>query len=100
MAPLEDDLDVDVFSVFGVLNASERVNLLARWDRMASPIPDGAKISYFRMDPTSEGNFFLAGLDIQLDERVHLIPNMEVVSYDLAGLDSDVFFKTTFSITF
>jgi hypothetical protein len=100
MAPLEDDLNVDVFSVFGVLNATEKINLLARWDRMASPIPDGAKVSYFRMDPTSEGNFFLAGVDIELDERVHLIPNMGVVSYDLAGLESDVFFKTTFSITF
>lgn len=94
------DQNVDVFSVFGVLKANERVNLLARWDRMASPIPDGAEISYFRMDPTSEGNFFLAGVDIQLDDNVHLVPNLEFVSYDTAGIDSDIFLRTTFSVTF
>ena len=96
----EDDVDVDVYSVFGVLDAGERVNLLARWDRMATPIPDGAKISYFRMDPTSEGHFFLAGVDIMLDEHFHLIPNVEIVSYDADDLDSDIFLKTTFSVTF
>lgn len=100
MAPGASDVNVDVFSVFGVLNANERVNVLARWDRMATPIPDGAKISYFRMDSKSEGNFFLAGLDIKLDERVHLIPNLEVVSYADDALSSDIFLKTTFSITF
>ncbi len=96
----EDDVDVDVYSVFGVLDAGDRVNLVARWDRMATPIPDGAKISYFRMDPTSEGHFFLAGVDIMLDEHFHLIPNVEIVSYDADDLDSDVFLKTTFSVTF
>lgn len=98
--PGEVEVKLDVFSVFAVLKANERVNLLARWDRMASPIPDGAKISYFRMDPTSQGNFFLAGVDIQLDDHVHLIPNLEFVSYDTAGLDSDIFLRTTFSVTF
>lgn len=98
--PGEANQNVDVFSVFGVLKANERVNLLARWDRMASPIPDGAKISYFRMDPTSEGNFFLAGVDIQLEDNVHLVPNLEFVSYDAAGIDSDIFLRTTFFVTF
>ena len=99
-APGEDDVNVDVFSVFGVLNATERVNLLARYDRMATPIPDGAGISYFRMDPTSEGGFFLLGVDIAMTDNVHLIPNMEMVSYDDDALDSDIFLKTTFSIRF
>jgi hypothetical protein len=99
-APGTDDVNVDVFSVFGVLEVSETVNLVARWDRMAQPIPDGGKISYFRMDPTSKGNFFLAGLDITLDDNVHLTPNLEVVSYDEDGIGSDVFLKTTFYVTF
>jgi hypothetical protein len=96
----EDDVNVDVYSVFGVLDAGDRVNLMARWDRMATPIPDGAKISYFRMDPTSAGHFFLAGVDIMLDEHFHLIPNVEAVSYDEDELDADVFLKLTFSVSF
>jgi hypothetical protein len=96
----EDDLDMDVFSIFGVLNASEKVNLIARWDSMLDPVPDGAGISYFAMDPTSKGNFFLAGVDIALNDNVHLIPNLEMVTYDESDIDSDVFLKTTFSITF
>jgi hypothetical protein len=99
-APGTIDVNVDVFSVFGVVKASERVNLVARWDRMAQPIPDGGKISYFRMDPTSKGNFFLAGLDITLDGGVHLTPNLEVVSYDEDAIGSDVFLKTTFYVKF
>ncbi|MEN8376762.1 MAG: hypothetical protein ABFS34_15145 [Gemmatimonadota bacterium] len=98
--PDEDDVDVDILSVFGVLEAGERAHLLARWDRMASPIPDGAAISYFRMDPTSEGNFFLAGADIMLHDNVHVIPNLELVSYDDDDIDSDVFLKTTLLVTF
>jgi hypothetical protein len=100
MAPGEVDVNVDVFSAFGVLDVSPKVNLVARWDRMAKPIPDGAKISYFRMDPTSKGNFFLVGIDLKMQEHVHLVPNLGFVSYDDSGIDSDVFFKTTFSVTF
>jgi hypothetical protein len=94
------DLDIDVISGFAVLDASERVNLVVRVDRLLDPNPDGGKISYFGMDPTSESTFFLAGVDIELGKGVHLIPNLEFVTYDDASLDSDVFLKTTFSIKF
>ena len=94
------DTDVDVFSVFGVLDASEKVSLIGRWDRMATPIPDGAKISYFRMSPDSKGNFFLLGLDLKVADRVSLIPNVEFVTYDDDALDTDVFLRTTFFVRF
>jgi hypothetical protein len=67
---------------------------------MIDPVPDGAKISYFSMDPTSKGNFFLLGLDLNVDDNVHLIPNLQLVTYADAAIDSDVFLKTTFSVTF
>jgi hypothetical protein len=98
--PGEPDVNVNLFSVFGVLEVSEKANIVARWDRMASPIPDAAKVSYFRMDPTSKGNFFLIGLDLKMDDRVRLVPNIEVVSYDDSGINSDVFLKTTFYVKF
>lgn len=98
--PGEPDVDVDVYSVFGVLDASEKINLLARWDRMNSPIPDGGGISYFRMNSTSKGNFFLAGVDIAVNDQVHFVPNIKVVTYDTDGIDSDIYLKTTFFITF
>lgn len=95
-----EDVNVDVYSVFGVLDLGHRVNLVARWDRMASPIPDGGSIKYFQMNPTSAGHFLLAGVDIHLDDHMHVIPNVEYVTYDDAGLSSDLFMRTTFSFTF
>lgn len=94
------NVNVDVISLFGVLDTGSRTNLLARWDRLATPIPGAHGIAYFRMAPTSRGHFFLLGVDLALAERVHLVPNLELVTYDDSALSSDVFLKTTFSVTF
>ncbi|RMH14090.1 MAG: hypothetical protein D6701_11650 [Gemmatimonadetes bacterium] len=99
----EADLELDVASVWGVVELSERVRALARWDRLIDPVPDGAKISYVSLDPTDQGNFVLLGLDVAVAERFHLIPNVEFVTYDEddgTPRDADVFLRTTFSITF
>ena len=97
-APGAADVNVHVFSAFGVLKAGVRASLLARWDRMDTPIPDRDKIAYLRLAPTSAGHIFLVGLDLSLDARVHLVPNLEVVTYDDASLASDVLLRTTFSV--
>lgn len=101
--PGESDVDLGVFSGFGVLEVSPRVNLVARVDRLLEPVPDGAKISYFRMDPTAKATFFLAGIDIAIDDHFHVIPNIETFVYDKVGgvsPGSDVLLRTTFSVTF
>lgn len=98
-----DAENLDVFSMFGVLDISERVNAVARVDRLFDPVPDGAGISYLPFDPTDEATFILAGIDIAVRGTFHLIPNLEVILYDEDdGLarDNDVLLRTTFSVTF
>ncbi len=100
----EASLDLDVLSVFGAVDVSERVALLARYDRMFDPNPDAAAIAYLPMDPTAKSNLLLGGIDIELDAHFHLIPNLEVVFYDdVSGLpkpDTDVVPRVTFSAKF
>ena len=90
----------DIFSAFGILNASSKVDLVARWDRILDPVPDGEKISYIPIAEDSKGNLILLGIDVGLDDNVHVIPNLEIVTYDEAGIESDVFFRTTLSVIF
>lgn len=98
------DLDLELGSAFAVLELHERVSVLGRVDRMFDPNPGAAGIDYFVMSPREENTFLLAGVDVELVERVHLVPNVEAVFYDdsstTPGPDSDVFLRTTFSATF
>ena len=98
------DIDLDIFSVFGVARLSDRVSFLTRYDRMFDLNPDAGKISYLPMDPTAKSNFLLAGFDFEVVEGFHLIPNLEVVFYDAVGAaeapDTDVVPRLTFSTKF
>jgi len=98
-----ETLDLDLVSTFVVLNATSRVALLARFDRMLDPNPDGPSIAYLPLDAEAKSNLLLAAIDFTLHEHVHLIPNVEAVLYDSNGPvapDSDVMLRTTFSVTF
>ncbi len=99
-----DDIDLDIFSIFGVARLSDRVSFLARYDRMFDPNPDAGTISYIPMDPTAKSNLLLAGFDFEVVDRFHLIPNIEVVFYDGVGgaeaPSTDVIPRVTFSTTF
>lgn len=91
-------------SGFLVAKASDKVTLLARLDRMLDPNPDGPKIPYLPFAATAKSTFLLAGVDVTLDRRFHLIPNIETVLYDKVASgpkpDADVMLRATFSITF
>lgn len=102
--PGSENLDLELGSVFAVVDVHEKVNVLGRVDRLFDPNPGAADIDYFVMSPRAESTFFLAGVDVEIAERLHLIPNVEAVIYDDAAAppnpDSDVFLRTTFSATF
>ena len=97
-------LNLDVASIFGVLKVNDRFALLGRYDRMFDPNPDADGISYLPMDATAKSNLLLLGVDVALEERFHLIPNLEAVFYDgstgATTPDADVVLRTTFDITF
>ncbi len=97
-------VDLNIVSIFGVIEFHERATLLARYDRMFDPNPSADGIAYVPMDPTAESNLILVGVDVTLDTRFHLIPNVESVFYsDATGPTTpgaDVFGRMTFSLTF
>lgn len=98
------DLDLDIASVFGVLEVKEKITLLARVDRMFDPNPDGDRIAFIPFDPTARSTLVLLGVDFAVRERLSLIPNIEVVFYDTPGggpdPDDDLIARITLSATF
>ncbi|MEN8144585.1 MAG: porin [Gemmatimonadota bacterium] len=100
----DSDIDLDIFSVFGVLEVDERVTLIGRYDRMFDPNPSADGISYLPMSPDAKSNFVLAGIDLAVSDHFSIIPNVETVFYDAVGSseapDTDVVPRLTFSLTF
>jgi len=97
-------VDLAIASIFGAVELSEQATLLARFDRMFDPNPSADGISYMPMDPTAESNLVLVGVDVALENRFHLIPNVETVFYSNATgattPGADVYGRVTFSLTF
>ncbi len=86
-------------SGFAAVKTGKKLNLFERVDRLLDPNPKGESISYLPFASDSKATFILAGVDYGLNERVRLIPNMEIVLYD-RGYDSDVMLRFTFFYAF
>ena len=89
----------DVFSVFGAVRLSPDVNAFARFDRQFQPNPKAESIAYVPFAADAEANFIVAGLDYALTDKVHVMPNVEVVTYSEAvgaTPDGDVLARFTF----
>jgi len=97
-------IDLDIFSVYGVLAASDKVSLLGRFDHMFDPNPSADGISYLPMSPDGKSNLVLVGVDFAVSDHFSIIPNVETVFYDAVGTaeapDTDVMPRLTFSLTF
>lgn len=87
-------------SGFVVGRAGERLNLFGRVDRLLDPNPRGASIAYIPFATTSKATLWIAGLDLAMNDRVHFMPNIELVTYDADALDTDVYLRWTFYVTF
>jgi len=76
-----DDMTLQIASVFAAARLSEKVWWYARVDRQLDPNPDGAKISYLPFDPTAKSTLIIGGLDFRPIKDVHLMPNIELITY-------------------
>jgi len=85
----KDKRESDLMSVFWVQKLSEKFKLLLRGDRMFEPNPDGNKIQYLPFDPTARAFFVLAGVDFDYGHNVHVIPNVEYISYRAVDSSED-----------
>ena len=85
----KDKRESDLVSVFWVQKLADKFKLLLRADRMFDPNPDGNKIQYLPFDTSARAFFVLAGLDYDFGHNVHLIPNVEYISYQSVDSSPD-----------
>jgi len=98
------DQTLAVGSVFGVIECSAKVSLLARFDRSFDGNPEAAQIPYLGLAENTEFDLALLGLDYRLHPAISLIPNVEYVAYrETGGLprpDDDLIARLTLSVRF
>ncbi len=92
--------DLRYLSGFAALQAGRDLYLFGRVDRLFDANPQGERISYLPMADNSRATFVLAGIDYRLHEKVHVMPNVEIVLYDNSDLDRDVMPRLTFFYRF
>jgi len=79
----------DAVSAWGAARVSAAVWLFGRWDHLSDPNPYAAEQDYLPFAPDARSDFFLAGLDWAVSPRFHVMPNVEVVTYDAPGAGAD-----------
>jgi hypothetical protein len=78
----ETSSDIKFVSLFGVFKLCQKMEFVARYDRLLDPNPNGSKIDYIPMANNAKANVLLAGLGWSLTENVKVIPNIKYVFYD------------------
>ncbi len=81
--------DMRFVSVFAVCRLGQKMDLVARMDRLLDPNPNGSKIDFLPMADHVKANVLLAGLSYALSENVKIIPNIKYVFYDTPASDDN-----------
>ena len=93
------DVSLDVVSLYISAPASATVRPFFRADFVNGAVPGANKIKYLKLATTASPSLFIVGVDMKLSENVHLIPNVEWVTYSnpIAGQTpgSDMFIRLT-----
>ncbi len=94
------DIELTLISFYIGVRTSENTMPFFRVDRVSDPVPGADGISYFKMATTAAPTLYIAGVDFKLSENVHLVPNVELVTYrdPVVGPtpSNDVFIRLTF----
>jgi len=76
------DYILEVLSAYATFNFMEKWSLIGRVDRNFHANPNAHKIVYIPFDDSAASTLFIAGIEFNPIEAVHLIPNVEIVVYD------------------
>ncbi len=83
---VEGDDDVkdnwDLLSAFAVFSVSEKLDIIARFDKVMDANSSGHKISYIPFADNAPSNLIIGALAFTVAKNVQLIPNVKVVFYD------------------
>lgn len=75
------DFNLDLVSLFTNIRLSEQANFFARVDHLFDPNPTGPGNDYIPFSDQAESTFITGGIDVALEENVHLMPNIEAIVY-------------------
>lgn len=73
--------NLDLLSAFTNFNIDENNKAFLRIDHMMARNPQGSDIDYIPFSTQAKSTLLIGGVDIELDPRVHLMPNVETVLY-------------------
>lgn len=73
--------ELDLVSVFANAKLNNKLQGFIRADHLLDPYAEGPSNSYLPMSDQGKPLFLVGGIDINLAEQVHLIPNIESVLY-------------------
>ena len=83
------------FSLNGWVALVDNLRLVARFDNYV-PTTTGQKTSY----ATATQNLIMAALDWTVEKNVHIMPNIESVSFGNSGSTADLLARATFYVSF
>lgn len=79
--PTAPDLNLDIVSLFANSRVTETVKIFGRIDHLFDQNPTGPGNDYLPISDKAESTFLTTGVDVALEENIHLIPNIESVIY-------------------
>ncbi|MEK6704531.1 MAG: hypothetical protein AABZ06_01965 [Bdellovibrionota bacterium] len=86
----------NITSLYGVYNFTDTFAVFGRMDKVSAGLGDA---TYLHQSSASPPTLIIAGADFELEKNIHLIPNIESVTYK-EGVDSDLIPRLTFSWVF
>lgn len=75
------DLNLDLASFFANTRLSDKISVFGRVDHLFDPNPTGPGNDYIPFSDQAESTFLTTGIDVALNDSVHLMPNIEAVIY-------------------
>ncbi len=81
----QQDPALELASVFAVGRIRDKLNLIARVDRIVEPSPSGDNISYVPFDPRAPATMLVGAVEFRLGDTFTLTPNIISTHYDRAG---------------
>jgi len=77
----EKEFDLGMFSGFAVISASEKMDIIARYDKMLEE-PVQKTISYIPFSTEAPSNLIMGGISYEIAKSIWVIPNVKYVFYD------------------
>ncbi len=96
----QKDADRALLSAFVRARLQNQLTGFLRIDKLFNKLSEGPEISYLPVSDKARPTLAILGIDYAAAPGVHLIPNIEVVTYDDTKIDNDFVSRITFFYKF